>query len=90
MPVSEFIPRAVKASWGFPCNQKADGSLWAGKGYECQLEDQLGQRTVADIRKAIERTRGSRNGRIWINLKSRSVTMAVGESSDNDYDSALF
>jgi hypothetical protein len=90
MPVSEFIPRAVKASWGFPCNQKADGSLWAGKGYECPLEDQFEEDMVSDIRNAIQRTRGSRNGRFWINLKSRVVTMAVGESSDNEYDSAVF
>ena len=90
MAVSDFIPRAVKASWGFPCNQKADGSLWAGKGWECPLADQLGERTAADIRKAIERTRGGRNGRIWVNLKRRAVTMAVGESSDNEYDLALF
>jgi hypothetical protein len=90
MPVADFIPRAVKAAWGFPCNQKADGSLWAGKGYECPLEDQVGERMAADIRKAIEMTRGGRNGRFWINLKSRTVTMAVGSSADNEYDSAVF
>jgi hypothetical protein len=90
MPVSEFIPRAVKASWGFACNQKADGSLWAGKGFECTLEDQLGEDTVGEIRTAIENTRGGRNGRFWINLKLRTVTMAVRESADNEYDSALF
>ena len=90
MPVSEFIPRAVKASWGFLCNQRADGSLWAGMGYECPLEDQFDEDMVSDIRSAIQRTRGNRNGRFWINLKSRMVTMAVGESSENEYDSAVF
>jgi hypothetical protein len=45
---------------------------------------------AADIRQAIEKVRGGRNGRFWINLKSRTVTMAVGESADNEYDSAIF
>lgn len=89
MPV-DFIPRAVKASWGFPCNQKSDGSLWAGKGFECPLEEQFEEAMVADILSAIERTRGSRYGRFWINLRSRTVTMAVGASADNEYSSAVF
>jgi hypothetical protein len=89
MPV-DFIPRAVKASWGFACNQKSDGSLWAGKGFECPLEDQVGEVIAADILSAIEKTRGSRYGRFWINLKSRTVTMAVRASADNEYDSAVY
>jgi hypothetical protein len=45
---------------------------------------------AADILSAIEKTRGSRYGRFWINLKSRTVTMAVGASADNEYDSAVY
>ena len=85
-----FIPRAEKASWGFACNQRSDGSLWAGKGFECPLEDQLDEEMVEGLRKAIKKTRGARNGRFWINLNSRTVTMAVGESADNKYASAVF
>jgi hypothetical protein len=80
---SVFIQRSEKATWGIPCNQRADGSLWVGKGYECGLGEQLGDGIEQAIREALEVGRGSRNGRLWVNLKKRTVTMQVGAGYKN-------
>jgi hypothetical protein len=85
-----YIPRQEKASWGIPCNQSADGILWVGKGYQTTLESQFGSRVAADIRQAVGALRGDRCGRLWVNLATRRVTMAVGESAENEYDSSSF
>jgi hypothetical protein len=78
-----FIERSVKAGWGIPCNQRADGSLWVGKGYECPLGEQLDDEIEEAVREALETGRGDRNGRFWVNLKKRIVTMQVGASYEN-------
>jgi hypothetical protein len=80
-----FISRQVKASWGFSCNQKADGDLWAGKGYEKRLSGQFGKKADSEILAAITAGRGDRNGRFWIDLETRTITMMVGEASENKY-----
>lgn len=85
-----FVPRKEKASWGLPCNQSADGNLWAGKGYEKSLAGQFGMRTAQEIRRALAGIRGDRCGRFWIDFESRKITMAVGESAMNEYESASF
>ena len=85
-----FITRSEKASWRIPCNQNADGELWVGKGYEKRLEGQLGEDLAKEVARALRRTRGGRNGRFWIDLETRTVTMAVGESAENTYDNARF
>jgi hypothetical protein len=46
---------------------------------------------VADaVRQALKKGRGDRNGRFWIDLEEREVTMAIGESADNKYKTASF
>jgi hypothetical protein len=87
---SVFIPRSEKATWGIPCNQRADGSLWVGKGYECGFAEQLGDETEQAVCEALEAGRGTRNGRFWVNLKRRTVTMQVGASYENRQDTELF
>ncbi|HEV2548664.1 MAG TPA: hypothetical protein VGU20_15090 [Stellaceae bacterium] len=84
MATGVFISRQVKASWGLPCNQSADGSLWAGKGYEKGLEGQFGHSVAQAVRQALARVRGDRCGRFWIDLEERTVTMMVGDSVDNE------
>ena len=85
-----FISRQEKAAWGIPCNQKADSSLWVGKGYEKSLDGQLGPRVAVDLLIAISAVRGDRCGRFWVDMEEHKVTMAVGNSADNTYDSASF
>lgn len=85
-----FIAREEKASWGFPCNQKADGTLWAGKGFKKTLTGQLGLKPTVEIQRALTKARGSRNGRFWVDFEERQITMAVGDSGDNKYDQCKF
>jgi hypothetical protein len=85
-----FIARKVKASWGFPCNQNTDGYLWAGKGYEKRLSGQLGKKADTEIFAAISAARGTRYGRFWVDMETRTITMAVGESADNKYEQVSF
>lgn len=85
-----FIEQSEKAGWGIPCNQRADGSLWVGKGFECGLGDQLGSETEETIREALEVGRGNRTGRFWVNLKKRIVTMQVGASHENIHHAESF
>jgi hypothetical protein len=85
-----FIARKVKASWGLPCNQDSNGELWAGKGFEKRLSGQFGKKVEADLSKAIAGLRGNRYGRFWVDLETRKVTMAVGQSADNQYDETTF
>jgi hypothetical protein len=85
-----FVPRQEKAAWGIPCNQSADGTLWVGKGYQTTLESQFGSQIAADIRRAISALRGDRCGRLWVNLATRRVMMAIGESAENGYDRTSF
>ncbi len=63
-----FFGRSEKAGWGIPCNQRSDGSLWVGKGYECELGEQFGHEIEEAVREALEVGRGNRNGRFWVNL----------------------
>ena len=87
-----FIKRSEKAAWGIPCNQTADGRLWVGKGNgdECALGEQLGSEREKAIREALETGRGDRNGRFWVNLKKRIVTMQVGASYENTHHRESF
>ena len=78
-----FITRSEKASWGIPCNQRADGDLFVGKGYKTSLADQIGAKEASAIKACLENHRGNRNGRFWVNLKAKTVTMMIGESSEN-------
>jgi hypothetical protein len=87
---AKFFSRRTKAQWGFACNQSADGRLWAGKGYECSLADQLGSDVAEAIAQALEETRGNRNGRFWINHAERVVTLQVGAPHANDVAEASF
>lgn len=85
-----FIERSEKAGWGIPCNQRSDGSLWVGKGYECELGEQLGIEVEESILKVLAAGRGNRNGRFWLNLKKRTVTMQVGASYQNTHHTKAF
>lgn len=85
-----FIERNIKASWGVPCNQSADGNLWTGKGYALTLESQFGAPAAADLARALEKARGRRCGRFWINVAARTVVMAVGAAEDNSYQKAPY
>ncbi len=85
-----FISRAEKASWGIPCNQKADGTLWVGKGYEKSLDGQFGHTVANAVRHALSKERGERYGRFWTDLEERKVTMAVGDSADNKNKTVTF
>jgi hypothetical protein len=80
---TQFFTRSEKAQLGFACNQKADGSLWAGKGYECPLAEQIDRVTAEAVAAALRECRGDRMGHFWINLAKRIVTMQVGLSVDN-------
>lgn len=85
-----FVPRQEKAAWGIPCNQRADGTLWVGKGFQTTLESQFGAIIGADIRRALSTLRGDRCGRFWVNLATRLIKAAVGESAENDYADVSF
>lgn len=85
-----FIERSEKAAWGIPCNQRADGTIWVGKGFRCSLAEQLGDEIEEAIREALEAGRGNRNGRFWVNLKKRTVTMQVGASYENTQHTESF
>jgi hypothetical protein len=85
-----FISRQVKASWGFPCNQNAEGVLWAGKGYEKRLSGQLGKKAESDLLAALTAGRGDRNDRFWVDMEERMVTMMIGEAADNKYKQVKF
>jgi hypothetical protein len=90
MATTTFIPRQEKAKWGIPCNERADGELFVGKGYQETLTRQLGSSLAADVRRAILKARGDRRGRFWLNIASRQVTMAVGESAANETKTVTF
>jgi hypothetical protein len=84
-----FVSRQEKSSWGVPCNQRSDGELFVGKGYGTTFDsqfDSIGSR----VAKSLSKNRGERNGRFWIDKKKQTVTMAVGESADNQYLTATF
>lgn len=85
-----FVPRSEKAKMGLACNQSADGRLWAGKGYELPLDGQFGELLAARLARAIRKTRGDRCGRFWVNLGASTITMAVGASSENEYETVAF
>jgi hypothetical protein len=85
-----FFTRNRKSEWGFACNQRADSRLFAGKGYGCPLASQLDSETVEAVEESLEQTRGDRCGRFWINLATRTVTMQVGASYENQVDQASF
>ena len=85
-----FISRRVKASWGLGCNQDVQGHLWAGKGYQLTLDSQVGQPAALAIATALSVGRGTRNGRFWIDMGGRIVTMMIGESAENKYKRLQF
>ncbi len=81
--MATYHPRQVKAEWGIPCNQDANGDLWTGKGYKKTLASQLSAAEAAAIKRAIDRGRGDRCGRFWVDREKKIVTMMVGASEDN-------
>jgi hypothetical protein len=85
-----FIERSVKASWGIPCIQGADGRLWVGKGKECGFGEQFGPEEEDAVQEALERGRGNRNGHFWVDFKKRIVTMQVGAPYQNTHHSESF
>lgn len=80
-----FISRQEKSTWGIPCNQNAEGKLFVGKGYGTSFDSQFPDALVARVVRCLSNNRNGRNGRFWINLKKETVTMTVGESADNRY-----
>jgi hypothetical protein len=85
-----FISRNEKAEWGFPCNQSADGELWAGKGYAIKLEEMFDAKVAEAVAKALKEHRDNRMGRFWIHPGKRTVTMMVLESHLNKYKKAQY
>ncbi|HEV8573477.1 MAG TPA: hypothetical protein VGR43_02095 [Dehalococcoidia bacterium] len=85
-----FIPRREKAAWGIPCNQNADGDVFVGKGYEKSVASQFGVEIERAVKRALQRGRGDRNGRFWVDLETRQIKMAVRESADNEYGPVSF
>jgi hypothetical protein len=84
-----FVSRHEKSTWGVPCNQRADGELFVGKGYGTSFDSQFVGLT-ARIRKCLRDNRADRNGRFWVNVEKKTIRMAVGESADNEYKTASF
>lgn len=84
-----FISRHEKSSWGIPCNQKSDGQIFVGKGYATSFVSQLPE-IAPRIVQCLTANRGDRNGRFWVNKAKGTVTMMVGESSENTYLTAEF
>ena len=82
---AKFIPRKVKAEWGIGCNQRADGTLWVGKGYGRTVEEELGTDIAASAAVLLRRERASRAGRFWIDPNNRCVTIMIGEGDENEY-----
>ncbi len=80
-----FISRHEKSTWGIPCNQNAEGKLFVGKGYGTPFDTQFADELTARILRCLTANRNGRNGRLWVNLEKKTVTMAVGESSENKY-----
>jgi hypothetical protein len=80
----------ARLSGGSLATKKHDGSLWAGKGYECSLAEQVGEEYAQAIARTLENTRGNRCGRFWINLAKRIVTMQVGAAYENEVEEAQF
>jgi hypothetical protein len=44
---------------------------------------EVGDELVADISKGLDEHRGNRVGRFWGNLKTRAITMMVGDGASN-------
>jgi hypothetical protein len=80
-----FISRHEKSTWGIPCNQNAQGKLFVGKGYGTPFDTQFATDITSGVKTCLSTHRNGRNGRFWVNLQKKTVTMAVGESSENKY-----
>ena len=87
---TRYYTRNVKAEWGIYCNQSADGRLWVGKGYRRSLAGQLGEAVAAAVRDALEDGRGDRCGHFWLDLETRTLTMMVGVSYENEVEQVTF
>jgi hypothetical protein len=85
-----FHSRETKAEWGIPCNQNTAGELWVGKGYKKTYAGQFSATEAVAVRQAIERVRSSRYGRFWVDREKKKITMMVGKSEDNTYDTANY
>lgn len=79
-----FISRQVKASWGIPCNQNANGELFVGKGFVVSLASQLPE-IASRVERCLAVNRDGRNGRFWLDKAKEEITMMVGEASENTY-----
>jgi hypothetical protein len=87
---TSFIPRQVKASWGIPANQNAEGELFVGKGWATPFATQFPPNVTTRVVGCLAQNRGARNGRFWVNLATETVTMQVGDGADNETLQAEF
>lgn len=85
-----FISRHEKSTWGIPCNQNSQGKLFVGKGYGTRFDTQFAKDLTDRVTRCLATNRNGRNGRFWVNLEKKTVTMAVGESSENRYQTESY
>jgi hypothetical protein len=85
-----FHSRDTKAEWGIPCNQNTAAELWVGKGYKKTYASQFSMSEALAVAKAIEKVRGNRYGRFWVDREKKLITMMVGSSDANTYDKATY
>ncbi|MEK6285785.1 MAG: hypothetical protein AABO57_08595 [Acidobacteriota bacterium] len=87
---TDFISRQEKSSWGIPANQNADGELFVGKGWGTSFASQFPTDITTRVTRCLATNRGDRNGRFWINLKTETITMMIGDGADNETLAAKF
>jgi len=80
------LPEGGEGGVGIPCNQSNDSGLWVGKGCKRSLAGQLGQVIATAVQRVLTGGRGDRRGRFWVDLETKTVTMMVGDSNDNEVD----
>ena len=85
-----YFSRQVKSSWGVPANQNASGELFVGKGWGTPFASQFPQEITNRVLRCLTKNRGDRNGRFWVNLKTETVTMMIGDAADNEIQDAKF
>lgn len=90
MATVTYIPRNEKAAWGIPCNQNAQGELFVGKGMTCPFASQFSADITTRVATCLTGNRADRNGRFWINLKTSTITMQIGDGADNQTLQARF
>jgi hypothetical protein len=65
--------------WGWACERREDGSLWAGFRFGALLGELLGDEAqVAPLASAVQRYAPNPAARWWFHPGRRRVTVAVG------------